>query len=581
MQQLRLLLLCLTLTLTGAGHAQSTAVPSHITLHGYSYSMRLQENVALLARLGGDAIDESGRHFRGQLVDQEDSWLRLSQIAGKWSGIVSLAGENYIIQDLVDTTDGGLQPLGRQKAGARTLSAKPVEALDSAATQCGISTDTALQKSHSALSAPQPPAVQQASYGSMCATTVDGVCMFAEVEFVFDQEFQRLIGDAAKSTAAAIVNMAEGFYVNDLKVGFDAVTMQFLSVDLFSATTNAHTLLADIRDKKRSGQISFVKNRQALLHLVTGRSFGSSTAGIAYTGVLCNGNGNGVGTSQLLNRHGADKAALTALVVAHEIGHNFGANHDGDADRNNSCSDGFIMAPRVKSGTSQFSSCSVAEMQRTISVLARPQECFNFPVDIAISANSENANEVIAGEAFITEYSVQTNATFLALPQLRVVGTVPAEQGRFVAVVLNGAACEVAENMQSYACTLANPGGTTILKVVARGKEDAAAYSHTASVGGSTDLLDTVVDNNQLIANFSVVAAPPGTVFKDDAEFAVKPVARAASGAAASSNESSGGGGGFADLALLVLLAFVGVRRPRLRANASTHPNPHCAAAAS
>ncbi len=558
MQQLRLLLLCLTLALAGAGHAQSAVLPSHIIIHDYPYAMQLQENVALLAKLGGAEFAAQGRHFRGQLVGQENSWVRLSKIAGKWSGIVSLAGENHIIQDLADNMGGSLQTHKIQKAGARTLLAKPVEELDVEATQCGTGTATASssQKPHSALSAPPAPAAQQAQFNSMCATTVDGVCMIAEVEFVFDQQFQQLIGDAAQSTAAAIVNMAEGFYVHDLKVSFDAITMQFPETNVFSSSTDAGALLVDIRDKKRAGQLPFIKNNEALLHLVTGRSFAGGTAGIAYTGVLCNGDSNGIGTSQLLRRHGTDQAALTALVVAHEIGHNFGANHDGDEKRGNNCGGGSIMAPRVSAGASQFSSCSIAEMERTISALNRPQRCFNFPVDIAISANNDNANEVIAGEAFTTEYTVQTNATFLALPQLRVAGSVPAEQGRFVAVTLNGAACEVTESMQAYSCVLQNPGGTANLKVVARGKESAAAYSHIASVGGSSDLLDTVVDNNQLVANFSVTPAPPGMVFKDDAEFAVTPVARAASANQSSSADGEGGGGGgsFADLALLMLL---------------------------
>lgn len=554
MQPLRPLLLCLTMALAGAGHAQSAPAPGHITIHGYPYAMQLQENVALLAKLGGAAVDQPGRHFRGRLAGQENSWVRVSQIAGKWSGIVSLAGENYIIQDLVDNVDGSPRLHNKQKAEARTLATKPVGELDETATQCGIGTAGSPQKSHSALSAPQPPRAQQAQFSSMCATTVDGVCMFAEVEFVFDQEFQQFIGDAASSTAAAIINMAEGFYVNDLNVGFDAITMQFLSADLFSPSTDAGALLVDIRDKKRAHQLPFVKSDQSLLHLVTGRNFAGGTAGIAYTGVLCRGDGNGVGTSQLLSRHGADQAALTALVVAHELGHNFGANHDSDSSQGNSCAGGFIMSPRVSAGSSQFSSCSISEMKQTISTISRPQQCFNFPVDIAISANTENASEVIAGEAFITEYTVQTNATFLALPQLRVVGSVPAEQGRFVAVTLNGAACEVADSMQAYACTLENPGDIANLRVVARGKEDAAAYSHTASVGGSTDLLDTLADNNLLVANFSVVPAPPGTIFKDDAEFAIKPVARAASeGQPASS--SGGGGGSSADFGMLMLLA--------------------------
>ncbi len=564
MQYLRLLTLCLAMALSGVGHAQFSALPEHITIHGHPYAMQLQENVALLAKLGEAAIAEQDHHFGGQLVGEEKSWVRISLIAGKWSGIVSLAGDSYIVEDLGGQADVNLQTHNKQQRPARGLSAKPTGELAAAATQCATTANlgavdlSSPQKYHSALAA---PTAQQVQFDSICSATVDGVCLFAEVEFVFDLEFQQRLGDSAQSTAAAIINMAEGFYANDLRVSFDTITMQFLTADLFSSTTTANSLLIDIRDKKRARQLPFMKNEQALLHVVTGRYFSGGTAGIAYTGVLCRGDGNGVGTSQLLSGYGANQAALTALVVAHEIGHNFGANHDGE--RGNTCAEGFIMQSRVASGTSNFSSCSLAEMEQTVSAVRRPERCFNYPVDIAIRANTENTAEVIAGKAFTTEYTVNTNAAFLALPQLRVVGSVPVEQGRFVAVTLNGAACTIVDSRQEYSCTLDNPGGVANLQVIARGRENAAAYSHMASVGGSTDLLDTVADNNQLVANFNVVPAPPGTVFKDDAEFAIAPVPSAASGPSGASS-SGGGGGSFAELALLMLLIGL-VRQQRTR----------------
>lgn len=555
MHQLRLLFLCLAAALPGVSHAQSPPAPAHITIHGHQYAIELQENSALIAKLRANGADQQARHFRGRLTQQANSWVRLSAVAGQWSGIVSLAGEKYLIEDLPRNTDGVLGTHRKQQTNTLVLAAKPAVELAAEDVQCAVEAvgKGLQQKSHSALSAPK---AQEVAFGSLCATTINGVCMFAEVEFVFDLEFQQLLGASAQSTAVAIVNMAEGFYESDLSIGFDQITMHFPGVKVFSTSTDARTLLDDLSDKKRAGGLSFIKNPQALTHFVTGRTFNGATAGIAFTDVLCDSFGNGVGTSKLLTGSGASQAALTALVVAHEIGHNFGASHD---VAGNACGAGFIMEPRVNSSTSSFSSCSIAEIEGAISRLSRPERCFNFPVDVAISASAENVAEVAAGQAFTTQYSVQTNTAFLALPQLRVVGSVPAAQGRFVSATLNGVACVVASAGQAYTCTLPNPGGVARLQVVALGNESTAAYSHTASVGGSTDLLDTNADNNQLVASFSVTPAPPGgndakpDVGSDSASPPTNdPPSTTATAPAAS--DSSGGGGSFADLALLLFL---------------------------
>ncbi|MGI9296253.1 MAG: hypothetical protein ACR2PS_19895, partial [Pseudomonadales bacterium] len=284
MHQLRILFLCLAAVLPCLSHALPSVAPAHITIHGHQYAIELQENSALIAKLGVSAIDQQGRHFRGRLAQQANSWVRLSEVDGEWSGIVSLAGEKYLIEDAPSDVDGTLAAHHKQRAGTHVLAAKPAVELAAEDAQCAVEAagEGLQQKTHSALSAPKAQAVE---FSSLCATTINGICIFAEVEFVFDLEFQQLLGDSAQSTATAIVNMAEGFYESDFGIGFDAITMQFLNARVFSPSTDARTLLDDLSSKKRTGQLSFVKNPHALMHPVTGRTFNGETAGIAFTDV--------------------------------------------------------------------------------------------------------------------------------------------------------------------------------------------------------------------------------------------------------------------------------------------------------
>lgn len=56
--------------------------------------------------------------------------------------------------------------------------------------------------------------------------------------------------------------------------------------------------------------------------------------------------------------------------MAHELGHNLGSDHDGEAGiyKNCTANDGYIMAPTVKIGlnTNKFSSCSIQAIKSFI-----------------------------------------------------------------------------------------------------------------------------------------------------------------------------------------------------------------------
>jgi hypothetical protein len=94
-----------------------------------------------------------------------------------------------------------------------------------------------------------------------------------------------------------------------------------------------------------------------LTHLFTGRNIDGRVVGMAYVNAVCS------------RRFGASLSESTtapsfsALIAAHEIGHSFGAPHDGESG--SACAttpQDFLMAPRIN-GSQQFSACSLAQMQ--------------------------------------------------------------------------------------------------------------------------------------------------------------------------------------------------------------------------
>ena len=94
---------------------------------------------------------------------------------------------------------------------------------------------------------------EPANFAVVCQTTVGGVCLLAELDIVFDQQFQQRYPSTYQDQAAALLNMVDGYFRNDMKIQFDVLSMNFPATDLFSTTLDANDLLTDITTKKNSG----------------------------------------------------------------------------------------------------------------------------------------------------------------------------------------------------------------------------------------------------------------------------------------------------------------------------------------
>jgi hypothetical protein len=137
---------------------------------------------------------------------------------------------------------------------------------------------------------------------------------------------------------------------------------EFGSANLFNNFRDAAAEFGDWRSATGGGVRS-----SGLAHLFSDRTLGLTTggAGFGFIDTLCDAK-RGVSIS---NTKYFDSTNLHALIVAHELGHNFGADHDGDPA--GSCPDapgGFVMAQAATG--SRFSDCSKSVMTARVEAAA-------------------------------------------------------------------------------------------------------------------------------------------------------------------------------------------------------------------
>jgi hypothetical protein len=437
--------------------------------YGRRFSLTLTDNGRVLQKLSAERKSElaSYRLLRGSLAGTTGSWVRLTEtpagIEGAiWDGQELFAVTTY--QRVAALLAAPLDAAPDQQVVYRLSDLRDALPHDF----CAL--DIAGESSPSALE-------QYKGIVNELKTTLAKTAIGRQVEIslIGDTAFQA--AESADPTAAMLarLNIVEGIFSEQLDLLVLATDVRLMpsGADPFTST-NGTKLLEQLGDYRMA---TAAVRARGVAHLITGKDLEGATAGIAFMGSVCDGR-RGVSISEQ-----GFGTTISALIMAHELGHNFGAPHDGEIGT--ACANvggGYIMSPSV-SGFARFSQCSIDTMNSVLATASCVSQADY--ADVGISAAVPNvASE--GGLPFTLPFEVHSNGT---RPAENVVTTVTLPANGFLSIdsaTSTAGSCSVTG--LTATCVLGDvaPGEGPRIEVTAR-STSATNFTAEARVSAAND----------------------------------------------------------------------------------------------
>ncbi len=352
-----------------------------------------------------------------------------------------------------------------------------------------------------------------------------------EVSLLGDAAFAARYADEAQARDAMLVrlNNVDGIFSSQVGVELHVASVNLADAvsGNLSATTNPSTLLDELGVLR---QQTAALNATGLTHLFTGRNLDGDTAGVAYTQALCS---RRFGASLAM---GHTSAALDTLITAHEIGHVFGAPHDGTEECAATPQNQFIMSPSVSTGVSSFSQCSLDMMRPEID----SGSCLTAlaAVDLTLPA-SLGSKTVVAGSDVTWEVSIANQGGRAASGARATLQVTPALT--ITSASTAGGNCLIQASLATCDLPVIAAAAAQVIQLTMR---SAAAGTYTLQA--------------------QVVVGDDGNAADNSGEGTLTVSAAVATPAPPAPTPSGGGGGGGGALDAFTLLLLAGVLAARL-----------------
>jgi hypothetical protein len=443
--------------------------------YGRHFSLSLQNNDRLLKALPSKQRTAAARAqlIRGKLEGATGSWVRLSRVGGVLEGAIWDGHEMYVVTSYQRIAHSLALPL--EVAPTQTVIFRLSDATNGLpAEYCGTEQTLPRSRGNTPTMLKQfQDVVRELRFNAMAAPTEQ-----LDIALIGDTAFQAQFGANATDTMLARLNIVDGIFAEQVGVLILPSELRLVSGNDPFTATEPSDLLQQVAAYREGDEAI---RTPGLAHLMTGKTLNGDVIGIAYVDALCEQR-EGVSLSE-----SSWGDFLSALIMAHELGHNFGARHDGVPGVCESTPQSYLMAPALNS-SSQFSQCSLDSMapniERARGVCLAPASYADVAVQLPASP-----------------FNVDTSATFSLPVSVRSMGNLDADEVRlevelppqlgFQSAVVDGGSCEATGNL--VRCTLGD--------MAAGAQRDVELRLSSTSLGSYYVQARVAADNDYLVGN--------------------------------------------------------------------------------